>query len=142
MCAERCRLVICFMGQARNQWEAQRIAAKAYPHPGCCLCGQTVGMEIAHLDHNSGNNDQDNLAPLCRHHHWMFDVGLFNIKALKLQRAYWQSIKGKRNNAYMKDAGRKAAATRAQKGIGREMALKAHATRRARLSALNRLPPV
>jgi hypothetical protein len=69
----------------------------------------------------------------------MFDVGLFRIEALKLQRTYWQLIKGKQNNAYMKDAGRKAAATRAQKGIGREMALKAHATRRARLAA-NRPP--
>jgi hypothetical protein len=83
------------------------------------------------LDHNSANNHPDNLALLCRHHHWMFDVGLFSIEALKLQRAYWQSAKGKRTNAYMKDAGRKAAATRAQKGIGREMALKAVATRRA-----------
>ena len=34
--------------------------------------------------------------------------------------------------ARMKDAGRKAALTRAEKGIGRTMALKAAATRRAR----------
>jgi hypothetical protein len=67
----------------------------------------------------------------------MFDIGLFNVKALKLQRTYWQQVKGKQNNAYMKDAGRKAAATRARKGIGREAALKAVATRQARLAAQN-----
>jgi HNH endonuclease len=116
----------------RNQTEARRIARNAYPYPGCCLCGQSIGVELAHLDHNSENNDPDNLAWLCRHHHWMFDVGLFAIEAVKLQRAYWQAAKGTRTNAYMKDAGRKAAATRAKKGIGRELALKAVATRRAR----------
>jgi hypothetical protein len=62
----------------------------------------------------------------------MFDVGLFSIDALKVQRAFWQKTAGKRTNAYMKDAGRKAAMTRAKKGIGQEMALKAIATRRAR----------
>jgi hypothetical protein len=116
----------------RDQGNARRIAKLAYPYPGCCLCGQTVGIELAHLDFNPANNDADNLTWLCRHHHWMFDIGLFSLKALKLQRAYWQTTKGKRTNAYMKDAGRKAAQTRATKGIGRDMALKAHATRRAR----------
>jgi hypothetical protein len=112
------------MTQERNQPEARRIAKLAYPYPGCC----------PHLDHNSGNNNPDNLAWLCRHHHWMFDVGLFDMEALKLQRTYWQSIKGKHTNAYMKDAGRKAAVTRAR----REAALKAVATRRARLAAVSR----
>jgi hypothetical protein len=97
--------------------------------PGCCLSGQAVGLELAHLDHDSVNNDPANLAWLCRHHHWMFDVGLFSLEALKLQRAFWQTTKGKRTNAYMKDAGRKAAETRAAKGIGRAMALKAVETR-------------
>jgi hypothetical protein len=57
-------------------------------------------------------------------------VGLLK-NAVKLQRAHWESVKGKPTNAYMKDAGRKAAATRAAKGIGRDNALKAVATRRA-----------
>lgn len=116
----------------RDQGNARRIAKLAYPHPGCCLCGQTVGIELAHLDYNPTNDDADNLAWLCRHHHWMFDIGLFSLKALKLQRAFWQATKGKRTNAYMKDAGSKAAQTRAEKGIGREIALKAVATRRSR----------
>ncbi len=116
----------------RNQNEARQIAKRAYPYPGCCLCGHTLGMELAHLDHKSANNSPNNLAFLCRHHHKMFDDGLFSTGALKLQRAFWQLTKGKRRHAYMKDAGRKAALTRAAKGIGRDMALKAAATRRAR----------
>jgi hypothetical protein len=91
-----------------------------------------VGVELAHLDHNSLNNDPDNLAWLCRHHHWMFDIGLLSTKAVRIQRAFWQATKGRPTNPFMKDAGRKAAATRARKGIGRRIALKASATRRAR----------
>jgi len=41
------------------------------------------------------------------------------LEAVKLQRAHWEATKGKPTNAFMKDAGRKAAATRAEKGIGR-----------------------
>jgi len=66
-------------------------------------------------------------------------IGLFSIKAVKLQRDYWQAARGKRTNAYMKDAGRKAALTRAEKGIGREMALKAGATRRAHSRAASQV---
>jgi hypothetical protein len=119
----------------RNQSEARRNASAAYKHPGCCLCGQTNGIEIAHLDHNSSNNAADNLAVLCRHHHWMYDVGLFSLEALLVQREHWQRTEGKRTNAYMKDAGKKAAATRADRGIGREMALKAARTLAARRNA-------
>ncbi|MBR1147509.1 hypothetical protein [Bradyrhizobium sp. AUGA SZCCT0431] len=115
----------------RNQAAARRIARLAYPYPGCCLCGQTVGEEFAHLDHEASNNDPDNLAWLCNHHHWMYDIGLFSAAALKLQRTHWQEMKGKRTNAFMKDAGKKAAATRAARGIGSEMAKNAVATRRA-----------
>ncbi|WP_271518710.1 hypothetical protein [Bradyrhizobium sp. CCBAU 53380] len=46
----------------RNQSEARRIADLTYPYPGCCLCGQTVGKGLAHLDHEASNNDPDNLA--------------------------------------------------------------------------------
>lgn len=118
----------------RNQSEARRIAKIAYPHPGCCLCGQTIGEELAHLDHEASNNDPDNLARLCNHHHWMYDVGLFSSAALKLQRAHWQEMEGKRTNPFMKDAGKKAAATRAANASAKlrsEAAHKAAATRRA-----------
>lgn len=118
----------------RNQPEARRIAKLAYPYPGCCLCGQTVGEELAHLDHEASNNDPGNLARLCNHHHWMYDVGLFSLAALKVQRTHWQEAKGKRTNAFMKDAGKKAAAARAANAAAKlrsEAARKAVATRRA-----------
>ncbi|WP_212255656.1 HNH endonuclease [Bradyrhizobium liaoningense] len=118
----------------RNQSEARRIAKIAYPHPGCCLCGQTMGEELAHLDHEASNNDPDNLAWLCNHHHWMYDAGLFSPAALKVQRAYWQEMKGRRTNPFMKDAGKKAAAKRAANAAARlrsEAAHKAVAARRA-----------
>jgi hypothetical protein len=127
----------------RNQPEARRIARLAYPYPGCCLCGQTVGEELAHLDHEASNNDADNLALLCNHHHWMYDVGLFSIAALKVQRAHWQELKGKRTNAFMKDAGKKAAATRAVNAAAKsrsEAARKAVATRRANASKVESDP--
>jgi hypothetical protein len=41
------------MKPQRIQMEAHRVAKLAYPYPGCCLCGQTVGIELAHLAHNS-----------------------------------------------------------------------------------------
>ncbi|MBR1292454.1 hypothetical protein [Bradyrhizobium ottawaense] len=58
----------------------------------------------------------------------------FLLAALKAQRALWQEVKGKRTNAYMKDAGKKAAATRAANAAAKlrsEAARKAVATRRA-----------
>ncbi|MCK1677754.1 HNH endonuclease [Bradyrhizobium sp. 150] len=120
--------------RVRNQNEARQIAKAAYPYPGCCLCGQTIGQELAHLDHEASNNDPENLAWLCNHHHWMYDVGLFSLAALKVQRAHWQEMKGKRTNAFMKDAGKKAAVTRAANAAAKlrsEVARKAVATRRA-----------
>jgi len=59
---------------------------RAYPYLGCCLCGQTVGEQFVHLDHDADDNDPDNLAWLCRHHRWMVDIGLFSPPALKEQR--------------------------------------------------------
>jgi hypothetical protein len=64
----------------------------------------------------------------------MYDVGLFSLAALKIQRAHWQEVKGKRTNAYMKQAGKKAAATRAANAAAKlrsEAARKTVATRRA-----------
>ncbi len=118
----------------RNQAEARRIAKFAYPYPGCCLCGQTVGEQLAHLDHEAANNDPDNLAWLCNHHHWMYDIGPFSLAALKVQRAHWQEMKGKRTNAFMKAAGKKAAAARAANAAAKwrsDVARRAAAKRRA-----------
>jgi hypothetical protein len=49
------------------------------------VCGLQFGkMTIAHLDHNAGNNDADNLAFLFWTHHWMYDCELYPLKAIRL----------------------------------------------------------
>jgi hypothetical protein len=72
-----------------------------------------ASLTIAHLDHNSGNNDPDNIAYLCGTHHWMYDAGLYPRDAIKLMRAHWQTTAGKPDHkARMKDAGIKTARAR------------------------------
>jgi len=115
--------------QGRHQSEARRIARAAYPHPGCCVCDNRY-VELAHLDHDPLNNDPDNLAWLCPTDHHRYDRGLIPLDGLKMFRAHQQRVKGKQTTLYMKDAGIKAAATRAAHGIGREIALKAVKRRR------------
>jgi hypothetical protein len=100
------------------------------PIPDAAFAAINV-LELAHLDHDSSNNDPDNLAWLCPTDHFRFDRGLIPLDGLKRFRAHQQRIKGKQTTLFMKDAGIKAAATRAALGIGRENALKAVATRRA-----------
>ena len=117
--------------QNRNQSEARRIARAAYPYPGCCICDNRH-VVLAHLDHNASNNDPDNLAWLCPTDHHRYDRGLIPLEGLKLLREHQQRVQGKQTTLYMKDAGAKAAATRAAKGIASESARKAVATRRAR----------
>ena len=115
---------------ARNQGEARRVAAAAYPFRCCAVCGLQVAtcLQLAHLDHNAGNNAAENLARLCPTHHWMYDAGLYPVQAIRLMQAHWQLTEGKPDHkARMKDAGVKALATRRR----REAARKAVATRRA-----------
>ena len=115
----------------RNQAEARRVANAAYPFHCCAVCGLQVAtcLQIAHLDHNAGNNDPDNLARLCPTHHWMYDSGLYPIEAIKMLQAHWQSTEGKPDHkGRMKNAGAKAALTRKRRTAAR----KAVATRLAK----------
>lgn len=131
--------------RVRNQGEAGQIAKASYPYPGRCLCGQTIGQELAYLDHEASNKDPETLAWLCNHHHWTYDVGLFSLAALKVQRALTEDMKGKRTNAFMKDANKKIAVTRAANAAAKlrsEVARRAVATRTANaLKAGNVQPP-
>jgi predicted restriction endonuclease len=114
----------------RKQGVARRVANAAYPFRCCVVCGLQIPtcMTIAHLDHNAGHNEPDNLAFMCQTHHWMYDAGLYPIEAIRLLRAHWQTTKGEASHkARMKDAGVKAA--RARKLSAR--ARKAWITRRA-----------
>ena len=99
----------------RRQAEARKIAKQSYPFQCCVVCGLQLpsALTVAHLDHQPGNNDPDNLAWLCGTHHWMFDCDLYPIVAVKLMRSHWQATEGKPSHAgHMKDAGPRAAATR------------------------------
>jgi hypothetical protein len=85
-------------------------------------------LTAAHLDHDSGNNDPENLAWLCWTHHWMFDADLYPIEAIKLMRARWQETKAIPRRVPMIGAGAKAAATRKRSANAR----KAWVTRKGR----------
>ena len=67
----------------RNQGEARRVAREHYPFVCCVVCGLEIKtcLTIAHLNHDAGNNDPDNLGYLCWTHHWMFDADFYPIEA-------------------------------------------------------------
>lgn len=122
--------------QQRNQIVAHRTAAEHYPYRCCVVCGLMgeTGIDVAHLDQNAGNNAADNLAYLCKTHHWMLDAGFYPVEAIKLMRAHWQATKGVASHAArMKDAGRKAALTRKRSAT----ASKAWVTRRSSTTSIS-----
>lgn len=109
-------------GGFRKQSEARRVLDEWFPFRCCAVCGLQIGtcLTIAHLDHNAGNNDPDNLAWLCQTHHWMYDTGLYPVEAIQLLRIHWQETRGIPNHKpRMKDAGAKAAATRKRNAAAR-----------------------
>jgi hypothetical protein len=115
----------------RNQGEASKVARLAYPFRCCVICGlQIEGLTIAHLDHNSSNNDPDNLAWMCWTHHWMYDVDFYPVEAVKRIRDRWQKTKGISNRIGGTDAAKQAGVTRRRKAAARQAA-KTRAERRA-----------
>jgi hypothetical protein len=109
----------------RKQAAARKAASATYPYRCCVVCGLQIeaSLELAHLDHNAGNNDPDNLAYMCGTHHWMYDCGLYPIAAIKMLRAHWQDTKGVPNHKpRMKDAGVKVARTRDYRRRGHKAA--------------------
>jgi hypothetical protein len=120
--------------QARKQAEARRVADKEIPFKCCAVCGLQIeaSLQIAHLDHNAGNNRPDNLARLCPTHHGMYDADLYLADTIRLLQSRWQETEGKPNHkGRMKNAGAKAALTRKRT----VSAKKAVATRRANIAA-------
>ncbi|MBV9862823.1 MAG: hypothetical protein JO267_11835 [Alphaproteobacteria bacterium] len=107
----------------RRQGEARKVAAEHYPFRCCVVCGLQLpaSLTVAHLDHNAGNNEPDNIAYLCGTHHWMYDTGLYPIEAIKLLRSHWQQTSGKPDHKpRMKDAGIKAARARKRSAAARK----------------------
>ena len=118
----------------RRQSEARGVADRAYPFKCCVVCGLQMPtcLQIAHLDHDAGNNAVLNLARLCPTHHWMFDAGFYTVEAIRMLQNRWQVTLGiPDHKAKMKDAGVKALATRRRRLI----ALKAVTTRRLNMVA-------
>lgn len=99
----------------RKQVDARRIVNEAYPFKCCAVCGLQLAasLQVAHLDHDAGNNSKENLARLCPTHHGMFDAGLYPIEAIRILQDHWQKTEGKPDHKpRMKDAGAKAAISR------------------------------
>lgn len=124
----------------RQQSVARRVANEAYSFKCCAVCGLQIAtcLTIAHLDHNPGNNDPENLARLCQTHHWMYDAGLYPEEAIRLLQEHWQKTRGIPDHSLrMKDAGQKALRTRRR----RAAAKKAVATRKHNATTTAALPP-
>ena len=133
--AEDSQVTLSPIGRGRNQAEAQRIANAALPFSCCAICGLQMAacLQIAHLDHDAGNNTPDNLARLCPTHHWMYDAGFYPVEAIRLLQAHWQEKKGiPSHKARMKDAGSKAAPARKRSAAARKAVLTRQANAKAR----------
>ena len=103
------------IARGRKQAEARRIINEALTFSCCAICGLQMAacLQIAHLDHDAGNNAPDNLARLCPTHHWMYDADLYPVEAIRLLQAHWQRKEANPSHgARMKDAGLKAALAR------------------------------
>jgi predicted HNH restriction endonuclease len=56
----------------------------------CYACGHDKILEIHHLDGNHGNNDLDNLIPLCSNHHkMMHSRWKKEIEVLLISKDFW-----------------------------------------------------
>ena len=114
----------------RRGAHARKVAGEAYPYRCCVVCGTIIEtvLDVAHLDNDPSNDDADNLAFLCKTHHWMYDVGLYPTHAIKLLRSHWQKTQGEPDHSIrMKDAGRKSGTTRRRSAAAK----KAWRTRRS-----------
>jgi|SRR3989304_9171890 len=112
----------------------RKLAFSTYP-PICAHCGFGIPevLEVAHIDGNRSNNDVVNLVILCPNCHKMHDIDLISTETLLAMRDRERVVNWSKR---MKDAGKKAAATRKlREGIQRRKrraaALKAADTRRS-----------
>jgi len=90
----------------------RKLAFQKYP-PVCVHCGFGIKeiLEVAHLDGNRSNNAVKNLAILCPNSHKMHDVGLIATETIIQMRDNPPKVNWSKR---MKDAGRKAAVSRAK----------------------------
>lgn len=89
----------------RRLAEARRVAASAYAHRCCVVCGgEGAALQILHLDRRDENIDVDNLAFACAAHGSMYEAGLYPAAALRLMRDHWQATRGQPVSAAVPDA--------------------------------------
>ena len=123
-------------GLAKGSYRRQAFERYGRPADGgvmhlCVVCGFGVAavLEVAHLDQNRKNDALENLALLCPNCHKMHDIGLLPTDVVRSLRDVHRS----ENWALrVKDAGKKAAATRKATSLAAKRsaaAKKAHATR-------------
>jgi hypothetical protein len=88
----------------------RKLAFANYP-PICAYCGFGIPevLEVAHLDGDRNNNDLENLVILCPNCHKLHDLGLIPTRVIVEMRDIEKVVDWSKR---MKDAGRKAAATR------------------------------
>lgn len=111
----------------------RKLACEMYP-PICAHCGFGIPeeLEVAHIDGDRDKNDVSNLVILCPNCHKMHDLGLIPTTTVVEMPDRERAVDWSKR---MKDAGKKAAATRkrladALRRKRRKAALKAVQTRR------------
>ena len=116
-----------------GQKNYRQLAFKAYP-PICTYCGFGIPdvLEVAHLDGNRRHNEVSNLAILCPTCHRMHDIDLISTEMIIEMRDHprrtdWSKL--------LKDAAKKAAATRKKRKATRSAGKTEDAMTRKRKAA-------
>ncbi len=102
------------MGKTINH---RKLAFERYDHV-CAHCGFGVieVLEVAHIDGDRSNNALDNLIILCPNCHKMHDIDLISTETIVQMRDRPKLVRWSKR---MKDAGKKAAATRKRRAKDR-----------------------
>ena len=66
-------------GKLPNGATSYPIIAKQHGLTSCCICGESVVIDIHHLDEDKTNNSIDNLVPLCPTHHAYIHRGKLDL---------------------------------------------------------------
>jgi hypothetical protein len=101
------------MNEENKRVNYRKLAFDKYP-PVCAHCGHggfgfREVLDVAHLDGNRQHNDPDNLAILCPTCHRMHDLDLISTETIRVMRGRPKIVVQSKR---MKDAGKKAAASR------------------------------
>lgn len=70
-CSHSCSNTYFRSGNKNGNWKNERYRTTCflYHQKECIICGENKIVEVHHMDENKGNNNPDNLVPLCPTHH-------------------------------------------------------------------------